>query len=98
MVNDKIYELAKQADMIEFESIPGSTAVTPNHESIVKARKFAVLLIEECAARCEEVATDADTISKSTFVTEVGRMLHEGMWGGAKNCAVGIRQHFGVEE
>lgn len=48
MVNDKIYELAKQADLIEFDSIPGSKAVTPNYESIVKARKFAELIIREC--------------------------------------------------
>jgi hypothetical protein len=49
MVNDKIYELARQADMIEFDSIPGSKAMTPSYESIVKARKFAELIVKECA-------------------------------------------------
>jgi hypothetical protein len=48
MVNDKIYELAKQADLIEFDSIPGSNAVTPSYESLVKARKFAELIVREC--------------------------------------------------
>lgn len=49
MTNDKVYELAKQAGMIEFESIPGSAAVTPDYESVVRARKFAELIIMECA-------------------------------------------------
>lgn len=49
MINDKIYQLARQADMIEFDSIPGTTAVTPSYESIVKARKFAELIVKECA-------------------------------------------------
>ena len=48
MVNDKIYELAKQAGMIEFETIPGSKAVSPSYESIVKSRKFAEMVIREC--------------------------------------------------
>lgn len=49
MVNDKIYELAKQAGMIEFESIPGSVAVAPDYESVVRARKFAELIVKECS-------------------------------------------------
>jgi hypothetical protein len=48
-------------------------------------------------AQCEQVATAADAKSKSKFVTDAGRMLHEGMWGGAKNCSGQIKQHFGVE-
>lgn len=66
MVNDKIYELARQADLIEFESIPGTAAVTPSYESIAKARKFAELIVKECAqvAKKEQAFnaryTDAD--------------------------------------
>jgi hypothetical protein len=60
--------------------------------------KFAELIVRECIAQCEQVATDADAKSKSKFVTDDGRMLHEGMWGGAKNCSGQIKQHFGVEE
>jgi hypothetical protein len=59
--------------------------------------KFAELIVRECIAQCEQVATAADAKSKSKFVTDDGRMLHEGMWGGAKNCSVQIKQHFGVE-
>jgi len=60
--------------------------------------KFAQLIVQECVAQCEQVATDADAMTKSKFVTDAGRQLHEGMWGGAKNCAAGIKEHFGVEE
>jgi hypothetical protein len=56
------------------------------------------LIVRECIAQCEQVATAADAKSKSKFVTDDGRMLHEGMWGGAKNCSGQIKQHFGVEE
>jgi hypothetical protein len=60
--------------------------------------KFAELIVQECIAQCEQVATAADAKSKSKFVTDDGRMLHEGMWGGAKNCSGQIKQHFGVAE
>ena len=60
-------------------------------------QKFAELIVQECIAQCEQVATAADAKSKSKFVTDDGRMLHEGMWGGAKNCSGQIKQHFGVE-
>lgn len=50
MINDRIYELARQADLIEFEPIGDSDEYTPNHTSVVKARKFARLIVQECAA------------------------------------------------
>lgn len=59
--------------------------------------KFAELIVRECIAQCEYVANDADEMSKSDFVTDAGRMLHEGMWGGAKNCSGRIKYHFDVE-
>jgi hypothetical protein len=67
--------------------------------SHVRLQEFAELIIRECMAQCEQVAADADAMTKSEFVTDAGRMLHEGMWGGAKNCSGQIREHFfGVEE
>jgi hypothetical protein len=50
VINDRIYELARQADLIEFEPIGDSDEYTPNHTSVVKARKFARLIVQECAA------------------------------------------------
>ena len=60
--------------------------------------KFAELIIQECVAQCEQVASHADLMAKSKFVTDEGRMLNEGMWGGAKNCGVWIKKHFEIEE
>jgi len=49
MINNKIYDLAAQAGLITFESIHDSMAVAPSIESVAKARKFAELIILECA-------------------------------------------------
>jgi hypothetical protein len=61
-------------------------------------RMFAELVVQECAAQCEVVADGADAVAKGSFVTDAGRMLHEGMWGGAKNCAARIKNRFGDTE
>ena len=60
--------------------------------------KFAELIVAECITQCEQVATDANAMTKSKFVTDTGLVLHEGAWGGAKNCSEQIKKHFGVEE
>ena len=60
--------------------------------------KFAELIVTECIAQCEKVASEADDLAKSKFVTDAGRMLHEGMWGGAKNSGAQIKQHFYGDE
>ena len=64
----------------------------------IRNMEFAELIVKECMTQCERVAVDADAMTKSKFVTDAGRTLHEGMWGGAKNCTAQIREHFGVEE
>lgn len=46
-MNKEIFELAKQADLIEWDILP-SGARTPDHESVVKAQKFAELIVREC--------------------------------------------------
>ena len=46
-MNERIFELAKQADLIQWDSLP-SGARTPDHKSVVKARKFAELIVKEC--------------------------------------------------
>ena len=47
-MNERIFELAKQADLIQWDSLP-SGARTPDHESVVKAQKFAELIVKECS-------------------------------------------------
>ena len=47
-MNERIFELAKQADLIQWDSLP-SGARTPDHKSVVKAQKFAELIVRQCA-------------------------------------------------
>lgn len=51
-MNERIFELAKQADLIQWDTLP-SGARTPDHESVVKARKFAELIVRECVKEIE---------------------------------------------
>jgi hypothetical protein len=53
-MNERIFELAKQADLIQWDTLP-SGARTPDHESVVKARKFAELIVRECAENFAKV-------------------------------------------
>jgi transcription antitermination factor NusG len=56
-MNERIFELAKQADLIQWDSLP-SGARTPDHESVVKARKFAELIVRECVSVAMEQYDD----------------------------------------
>jgi hypothetical protein len=94
-MNERIRELAEQAKAESSQWLGSKPAITMTYDEL---EKFAELIVQECIAQCEQVATAADAKSKSKFVTDDGRMLHEGMWGGAKNCSGQIKQHFGVEE
>jgi hypothetical protein len=92
-MNQRIKELAEQA----FDKANNGTIsdIKIPKEFI---EKFAELIVAECITQCEQVATDANAMTKSKFVTDTGLVLHEGAWGGAKNCSEQIKQHFGVEE
>ena len=93
-MNERIRELAELSGF----------KVDWQHEDVqalkmARFEKFAELIVAKCVAQCEQVAAEADAMTKSEFVTDAGRMLHEGMWGGAKNCSGQIKEHFfGVEE
>jgi hypothetical protein len=94
-MNERIFELARQSGATDEN---GSRATTVYCFTDQELKGFAELIVQECITQCEQVATAADAKSKSKFVTDDGRMLHEGMWGGAKNCSGQIKQHFGVAE
>jgi hypothetical protein len=64
----------------------------------VDTEQFARLLIKECMEQCENVRNDALVQKKSEFLTNDGKMLYEGVFGGANNCGYAIQQHFGVKE
>jgi hypothetical protein len=67
-MNKQIYELAKQAGLIEFEAIPGSKAVTPTYESIVRAQTFAELIVKQCTNLLDE---------DSCIMPELGGYAHD---------------------
>ena len=93
-MNERIRQLAEQAkDHADYYAM-----LSDGMEQEIFTEKFAELIVRECVAQCEQVAADADVMADSKYVTDMGRQLHEGMWGGAKNCTAQIREHFGVEE
>ena len=61
-MNKRIYELAKQAGLIEFEPIGDLDAVTPDYTSVVKAQEFAELIIQECQSRIEQYVHECGQI------------------------------------
>ena len=63
-----------------------------------RAHVLAKLIVKDCLQQCEQVRDDALTQKKSDFLTESGKLLYEGVFGGATNCGFAIQQHFGVEE
>jgi hypothetical protein len=97
-MNERIQQLAEQAGIHFGRSATLDGNNIARFVTTSDMEKFAELIVQECIAQCEQVATAADVKSKSKFVTDDGRMLHEGMWGGAKNCSGQIREHFGVAE
>ena len=93
-MNERIRELIMQS--VNFRLDPDSDA----YEAQVSPEDLEYLaqsIVRECMTLCEQVAVYADKTAKGAFVTDAGRMLHEGMWGGAKNCGGQIEQHFEVE-
>jgi hypothetical protein len=69
MMNERIFELAKQADLIQWDTLP-SGARTPDHESVVKARKFAELIVRQCADIAKHHVSNISTYSDAEFVDE----------------------------
>ena len=94
-MNNKIYELAKQAGLIEFETIPGSNAVTPDYESVVKAKKFAELLIRECVG---VVNANMDDILDQPVFNPTDEIWNRARVEELVRVALHIKKHFGVEE
>ena len=89
-MNERIFELAKQADLIQWDTL-SSGARTPDHESVVKARKFAELIVRECARACgyDEVPKMIDPLTAEQ---------HALIAQGRHTAAYLVKQHFGVEE
>ena len=87
-MNEKIREIADTARFVSGNEYPTQDEVF---------EKFAQLIVQECANKCQELAADYAAVANSKFVTEGGKTLHNGMWGGATYCASEIKQHFEIE-
>ena len=88
-MNKRIFELAKQADLIQWDTL-SSGARTPDHESVVKARKFAELIVRECIKTIEYRAPGQ--------MGKEGEGWTNGYDDGLKTGAWLLKEHFGVEE
>jgi hypothetical protein len=95
-MNERIFELAKQADLIQWDTL-SSGARTPDHESVVKARKFAELIVNECIGILE---TEIELVKgyKSTACNNFDVMWHEGKIIHFTKLIEKSKEHFGVKE
>ena len=89
-MNERIFELAKQAELIQWDTLP-SGARTPDHESVVKAKKFARLIIRECI---QTLRDNTPVVDEHDSVEDWDRGYIRGM----VDCEHHIKEHFGVEE
>ena len=82
--NSKIYALAKEAGLIEFEQFAWNPELgSPTYESVAKARKFAELIVRECVKLQH----------KNVVVGGVSDYNR-----GRRELTEDIQKHFGVEE
>jgi hypothetical protein len=99
-MNERIRQLADEVAnlmpagvyTIEYES--GKSGVEFTEDAL---EKFAELIIKECMGCCGQVAEDAHKQKSSSFLTQDGKQLYNGVWGGAMNCGSAIANHFGVK-
>lgn len=84
-MNEQIFELARQADLIQWDMLP-SGARTPDHESVAKAMKFAELIVRECSEVLRKEMDRLDTIP--------GRELSAQCF---ETAGVLVLNHFGVK-
>jgi len=84
-MNQRITELAEQAGIKEY---PAKLSVYKEDDGTTSSKweypleKFAEIIVRECVAICQDVDGEEDAMAKC----------------GRQDCAVEIREHFGVEE
>ena len=81
-------ELYKQAHVPHTAIDPSNNM--PYETTCFSAEKFAELIVEECAKKCEFIAVQAE-------ITNTGEMARKTK-ATADSCAKMIKQYFGVEE
>ena len=71
----------------------GWTYLNAYTEVQLRARDLEVarVVLEAAASVCDATAVDATSEKRMKFLTVQGKAIYEGMYGGAINCACGIR-------
>ena len=69
-------------------------ALDPFHKAVAldfwqASRKVA---LEDAVEICEELKSAYHNLSESTLLTTNGKTVHQGMYGGAYNCAAAIKE------
>ena len=81
-MNEQIFELAKRADLIQWDTLP-SGARTPDHESVVKANKFAELIIKKCISQIALIG--------------ISNFENEDISWTVETAIANIKEHFGIK-
>ena len=90
--NSKIYALAKEAGLIEFEQFAWNPELgSPTYESVAKARKFAELIVQEILRLLEQYSRDS-------FPEDFIDNFDKGYLAGLCTAQEAVKKHFGVEE
>ena len=94
-MNERIFELAKQADIIQWDTLP-SGARTPDHESVVKAKKFAELIVKECVSLMDTEKNFYD--NPGTYESDEYYIHMKAKAEAFESASRIIEYYFGVEE
>jgi hypothetical protein len=62
-----------------------------DHELRARDLEVARVVLEGAAKACDAVAIDATSEKRMKFLSVQGQAIYEGMYGGAINCAAGVR-------
>lgn len=97
LANNKIYLLAKEAGLIEFEQLDWNPElVSPTYESVAKSRKFAELIVQECMTLMNN---ERDYYSKpGSYEPESYYIQCAAKEDAFDEAAILIKHHFGVDE
>ena len=86
-MNERIKELAKQAEEFHYSTWDAYNQKTVNHYRL-NTEKFAELIVKECAETCKEnLVNDAEA---QAFGLTYNNAVDD--------CAIQIKQHFGIEK
>ena len=86
-MNERIKLLAEQANELDYKTFDEYNHQTVQHYKFNK-EKFAELIVKECYVHC------AGQLMDKTLAEAHGLTYNDGVM----DCAIGLLQHFGVEE